>query len=249
MNYKIKLAIILFALGTLGILSLLTVTIPIDNLPKQVLDKFTPETIQLLTLINPSILLVVSVIVGTILFDKVQLNVPTIRSILKSKIRLVSILEQLKFGIIGGICTGIFTFVVAFLFKFSLPQEYRELSEKFELSIPAKILYGGITEELLIRFGLMTLVIWLIYKATKKLNSTVYWSGIILSSILFSVGHLPIILNIIQNPTLTVFLYIIITNLSAGVFFGWLYWKKGLESAFIAHSFAHLTIIIGEKIF
>jgi membrane protease YdiL (CAAX protease family) len=42
--------------------------------------------------------------------------------------------------------------------------------------------------------------------------------------------------------------YVIIGNSVGGLVFGWLYWKKGLESAFIAHIFAHVAMVIIEKI-
>ncbi|MDB4228189.1 CPBP family glutamic-type intramembrane protease [Flavobacteriaceae bacterium] len=38
-------------------------------------------------------------------------------------------------------------------------------------------------------------------------------------------------------------------NSVGGIIFGWIYWKKGLESAMIAHIFAHILMILGESIF
>jgi membrane protease YdiL (CAAX protease family) len=34
--------------------------------------------------------------------------------------------------------------------------------------------------------------------------------------------------------------------LNGGLIFGWLYWKKGLESAFIAHVFIHVVLVIAD---
>ena len=91
---------------------MLTVTIPLDNFPKEILDKFTPDTIKLLTLINPTILLLIAVVIGTILFDKVELTVPTITSFLKSEKGQIAFWEQIKYGIILGLLTGILTTIL-----------------------------------------------------------------------------------------------------------------------------------------
>jgi hypothetical protein len=49
---KFKLGFALFVLGTLGVLSMLTVEIPMGDLPKVVTDRFTAQEIKLLTLIE-----------------------------------------------------------------------------------------------------------------------------------------------------------------------------------------------------
>ena len=55
--------------------------------------------------------------------------------------------------------------------------------------------------------------------------------------------------NAIKNPTIELLAYVLIGNSIAGLFFGWLYWKNGLEAAFIGHIFAHVVMIIGEQVF
>lgn len=249
MTFKKKLGLTLFFIGFMGILSMLTVTIPLDNLPKEVLAKFSTNTIKLLTLINPTILLIIALLIGTNLFDKVGLTVPTISSILKSEKSQISFVEQLKYGLGLGIITGILTTIVGLEFKSSLPQEFIELGSKIKVTTIARFAYGGFTEELLMRFGFMTLIVWIVYKITKKLNNSTYWIGIILASILFALGHVPVAYSAVANPSFSLLSYILIGNSIAGVFFGWLYWKKGLEAAFIGHIFAHVAMIIGEYFF
>lgn len=249
MNVKFKLGIALFILGLLGVLTMLTVTIPLDNLPKEVLDKISPQSLKYLVLVNPTILLLIAVVVGTVLYDKVGFSVPTISSILKIKKPKIKLIEQIKFGVTVGLLTGILTNVTGLLFKTSLPQEFIELGNKVKITTIARFGYGGITEELLMRFGFMTFVVWVIFKITKKLGNSTYWTGIVLASIIFAIGHFPVVFNAVQNPTIPLLTYVLIGNSIAGLFFGWLYWKKGLEAAFIGHIFAHVAMIIGEQIF
>jgi membrane protease YdiL (CAAX protease family) len=61
-----------------------------------------------------------------------------------------------------------------------------------------------------------------------------FWIAIILISVVFGLGHLPMTAKFQQITALVVFRAVVLNGI-AGVVFGWLYWKKGLESAMIAH--------------
>ncbi len=69
------------------------------------------------------------------------------------------------------------------------------LDEKFEfswLNFLGSVLYGGIIEEVLLRFGLMSLIIWIASKITKSVNSNgIYIAGIVIAALIFAAGHLP----------------------------------------------------------
>jgi membrane protease YdiL (CAAX protease family) len=249
MNKKFKLGLTLFIIGLLGVFSLLTVTIPLDSLSEELVNQISPQALKYLVLINPAILLLIAVVVGTLLYDKVGFSVPTISSILKIEKPKIKFVEQLKFGVFFGLLSGILVTVIGNAFKSSLPQEFIELGNKLNITTLARFLYGGLTEELLMRYGFMTLVVWLIFKITKHLNRSTYWTGIFIASILFAVAHFPIVFSAVPSPTLSVLTYVLIGNSIGGLFFGWLYWKKGLEAAFIAHIFAHVALITGEQIF
>ena len=41
-------------------------------------------------------------------------------------------------------------------------------------------------------------------------------------------------------------LYLLLGNAAGGLIFGWLYWQKGLESAMLAHIFAHVVMVLAE---
>jgi membrane protease YdiL (CAAX protease family) len=249
MNKRLKLGLTLFFIGLLGVLTLLSVTIPLGSLPKEVLEKISPQTLKFLVLINPTILLLVAVVIGTILYDKVGLSVPTISSILKIKDSEIKFTDQIKFGVLFGLVTGILTTITWLIFKSSIPQEFIDVENKIKPTALAKFGDGGVTEELLMRFGFMTLVVWIIFKVSSKLNDITYWIGIILASILFGVGHFPVVFNVVKSPTTELLAHVLIGNSIAGLFFGWLYWKKGLEAAFIGHIFAHVAMIVGEQVF
>ncbi len=249
MNKKLKLGLALFLIGVAGVLTLLTVNIPMDSVPTEILEKISPQVLKYLILINPSIFLLIAVIVGTVLYDRVGLSVPTISSVLNIEQSQIRFIEQIKYGIIYGLLSGILIIIIGVVFKSVIPQEFIDIENKMKVTTIARFGYGGLTEEILMRFGFMSFIIWIVSKIFKNLNSATYWIGIIIASLIFAIGHFPIVFNVVESPTFSLLTYVLIGNSVAGVFFGWLYWKKGLEAAFIGHIFAHIAMIIGEKIF
>ncbi|MBK7967302.1 MAG: CPBP family intramembrane metalloprotease [Bacteroidetes bacterium] len=243
MNFKFKLWLALTITGFIGVASLLFSQIPIDNVPKQVVDSMSPETLRLLLLINPALLVMVFTTIGILLYDKVKLSVPIFEKMLgKSNYVSFSGKKILVQGILLGSVAGIFMGVITKLFHPYLPLELTA-NKEVELNVITKLLYGGVTEELLMHFGLMTLFAWILFKITKKLNATLYWIAIVLAALLFGLGHLPIVFQLIAEPTLMTYVYIIFANSIGGVIFGYAYYKRGLECAIIVHAFAHLVMI------
>ena len=244
---KIFLGLILFGFGLIGILSTLTMDIPLPPEAEAILkDKFTPLQIKLLTLINPTILVMFMVIIGSILYEKVNLKVPLIEKIVGIKHNEYNFSNILKYGVIGGILSGILLSLLGFIFKPMLPTEFIELGESLQLTLVARFLYGGLTEEILMRFGLMTLIVWIASKIFKGTKPIVYWIGILLASLIFAIAHFPIAYQSIANPSTGLLTFILIGNSIGGLIFGWLYWKKGLECAFIAHLFTHVILVLAE---
>ena len=244
---NILLGIILFIIGFIGILSILTMKLPIpEETMKLLLEKLTPDQIKLVILINPTIMLAIAIFIGVILYKKVNLKVPIIEGIItgESSWNLIAIL---KYGIIGGIIAGILITLISFIFYPFLPNEFIEFGNNIKPSLATRFLYGGFTEEIILRFGFMTLVVWIASKIIKSKKNSIYWIGIFISSILFAFGHFPIAFQAVENPSTSLYAYILIGNSIGGIIFGWLYWKKGLESAFIAHIFAHIIMVVGEQ--
>lgn len=246
---KIYLALVLFFLGMLGMLSILTTDIPLPEEIVSVLeDRFTPFQIKLLVLINPTIILIIAVIVGTFLYKKVNLSVPIIESFVGVKPELPLLRDILLFGIFGGIIAGMILSILG-LYRYISPAEFELLNSSLNLTLAARFLYGGITEEIFMRYGLMTLLVWISAKLFKGTKPTVYWIGIIVSTLLFAVGHFPIVFQVVESPSIILISYVLIGNSIGGLVFGWLYWKKGLESAFLAHIFTHVVLVLSEKLF
>lgn len=105
--------------------------------------------------------------------------------------------------------------------------------------------YGGICEEILLRLFFMTLLAWLFGKITRntdtKASNGIMWTSIIIATVIFGLGHLPVTATIVELTPIVVTRAIIL-NWIGGIVFGWLYWKKWLESAMVAHFSADITL-------
>lgn len=98
--------------------------------------------------------------------------------------------------------------------------------------------YGGIAEEILLRLFVMSLFVWLgrfISKtADGRPTSAVFWTANILAAVLFGLGHLPTTALLVPLTPLIVLRAVVLNGL-IGMVCGWLFWKRGLESAMVAH--------------
>jgi membrane protease YdiL (CAAX protease family) len=101
------------------------------------------------------------------------------------------------------------------------------------------ILYGGIVEELLIRLLLLTLVVYLIQKVSKKDIKSITWIAIIITSIIFAIGHLPAAILLLGNEPIII-IRTVLLNVVPGILFGYAYTKYGLTYSMSAHIFTHL---------
>lgn len=246
MHPKLKLALFVFLIGFVGVLSTLTMEVPLPEVvQKAVAEVFSPWQFKLLMLINPTVFLVIGVVMGILLHDKVRFQLPLFEGLVyKDKKADLSGLPP--YGIIGGLIAGVAIVAASTAFAPFLSEEFLELGRKFKPTLAARFLYGGLTEEILVRFGMMTLLVWLLFKVSGKLNALVYGIGIAVSALVFGLGHLPMVLSLVPEASTTLILYIILGNALGGIVFGWLYWKKGLETAMIAHMVAHIVLLIGE---
>ena len=144
------------------------------------------------------------------------------------------------------------TIVALFLLGlFELQKEFYPVSHK--LPRPSKPFYAlvsfsaGISEEIMFRLGLMSLIITIIQflKKMKRPTNKIIWIGIIVSSLFFGLIHLPFQKNFMGLSPFTIGITMI-GNLITGSTFGWIFWKRGLLIAIISHiSFDLVFHVIG----
>ncbi|MBA2459265.1 MAG: CPBP family intramembrane metalloprotease [Gemmatimonadales bacterium] len=144
-------------------------------------------------------------------------------------------------GMLGGI--------LLFALGHYAPGALAAAQERFEFPILARILYGGITEEILLRWGLMTVLVWLLRLPRRGQGAPPpvhMWLAILASALLFGAGHLPAAAALVGELTREIVAFVVGANTAFGILFGYLYWRYGLEAAMVAHGAAHaLSYVAG----
>lgn len=97
---------------------------------------------------------------------------------------------------------------------------------------------AGIVEELVFRVVISTLVAWIVWLVTKRQTAAI-WTGIVVAAVAFGLAHVANLANV-PHP----YLRAITLNGIAGLALGWLYWRRGLEWAVLAHLIADATMYL-----
>ncbi len=242
--------------GFVGILSFLLLDIGkiIEMLPSTVEVPPMPfGLIKLLSLIQPTVILTVAVLIGIGLGAKVGLSAPVVEALAEKRPWFDALRSQIVPGVVGGIVGGMVIVATTAATKPFLSAEAISLIGKFGqlMPLPTRLLYGGITEELLLRWGFMTLLAWLAWQLIQRNEdrpaSWTYITAILISSFVFGLGHLPIAFLLFPEPTVALIIFVITANSAFGLVAGLLYWKRGLESAIIAHAITHVVLLTASS--
>lgn len=116
------------------------------------------------------------------------------------------------------------------------------------------LFYGAFFEEQLIRLVVLSLLAWLgsllFHTADGRPVPAVLWVATILASIPFALGHLPAAMALGLPLDALVVARTLALNLPISIVFGWLYWKRGLESAMLSHLCADvLAVVVAPLVF
>jgi hypothetical protein len=110
-----------------------------------------------------------------------------------------------------------------------------------------RLLYGGITEELLARWLVMTLACWLAWRVvggSARVPTGIYWIGMVAAALVFAMAHLPFLYAVVGSAPVWTAAAATAVNGIAGMVYGWFFWRRGLEAAMMAHVLTHATAAI-----
>ena len=250
-----KIFFILWIAGILATVAVLPYTLELQSPTLANLNLAMPlPALLAIQMIQNAIIFAIVVFAGLFLANRVGLGLPILEARLNGesvggKIRAVLPIS-IMLGVIG---TLVILGLEVFYFQPAMMKELGDSAAALNLqtSQPAAwkgflaSFYGGIAEELQLRLFVMSLLIWLgkfVSKTSEgKPTSEVFWIANILAAVLFGVGHLPTTALLIPLTPLVITRAIVLNGL-LGVGFGWLYWKRGLESAIIAHFSADIVL-------
>lgn len=238
----------LVVLAALGASSLLLVVEDIiARLPEGVVaEAGGPAVLTALMLVQPTILSCVAIAVGLALAHRVSL-----RSILVDRLRGLETSGPTSsfttVALIGGLAAGFIIVGGDLLFAPWTDEALSSASVAPDKRLPALafgVLYGGITEEILLRWGLMSLVAWFLTRIGVQPGVAVAL-GMLVSALIFAVAHLPALAAAVPLDAPLIARTILI-NAGAGIVFGMAYARHSLEAAMVAHAVAHVILFIAR---
>ncbi len=175
---------------------------------------------------------------GLILAEKTGFKIPLLTSWFEKK--EIEYTKTFWLSVLLGLIAGVLIFL---LDKFAFQQSILSITNVAPWKGFLASFYGGIAEEIIMRLFLLSLLVFILTKIfrQKKDHTLLVWISIIIISVIFGLGHLPITSAVTAITPMIVFRAILLNGVG-GIIFGWLYWKKGLESAMIAHFSADIIL-------
>ncbi|RXZ78858.1 CPBP family intramembrane metalloprotease [Paenibacillaceae bacterium] len=150
--------------------------------------------------------------------------------------------RQVRVGTIAGvICTAGWLMSYYGFIRSRTDRESVLISEKLRqtVGLSTRITSGGITEEIIFRWGLLSFVMWLISLVVSSLAAA-FWIAIVITGVLFGLAHLPGLIEKGCKPSPMLISSAIIGNLWVAIFCGYLLWQYGLIAAIIVHILFHI---------
>jgi len=206
-----------------------------------------------LQIVQNAILFAIAIFGGLYFAGRVGLGTPILDAVTRGEPVTDRVRAILPLSLILGVITTLL--VLGLEFFYFQPAMLKALGESAAAlnlrSQPAAwkgflaSFYGGIAEEILLRLLVMSFFVWLgrFFSKTPegKPTNLVFWSANILAAVLFGLGHLPALSLSVPITPLVITRTVLLNGL-IGIACGWLYWKRGLESAMIAHFSADMVL-------
>jgi|WetSurMetagenome_2_1015567.scaffolds.fasta_scaffold308852_1 hypothetical protein len=201
-------------------------------IPAKVLLRFSMNTIVMIVVLQSLIVTAILAAIGAYLSPRIGFRAYLVSVHLKEKIFWVTLKKQFYFGVPIGLIGAMLACLIAPEF----------ISYVSKIPLLARVFYGGLTEEVAMRWCIMTGIVWVLWRIFQKGSgspkSVLMYSSILLNQIVFASGHIPAL----KTAGVINLYWCVFTIFLVSLPWGWLYWKRGLEAAMIAHASFHAFI-------
>ena len=246
---------VLMAGALVGVLGILPYVLTLlDGMPSSVRDVLPSRWILIpVQVVQTMVLIGAATALGLWLGPKVGLGAPLLYGLVRGDWEARSRLRALLFPCaVFGVLVGV-AIVLLDTWVF-VPQLAAAGRDTAALQPPAwqgllASFYGAIPEELLMRLGLMTFLVWIGARLTRASvpRPAVVWTAIVITALLFGAGHLPTTATVLSLTPLVIARALLLNGIG-GIVFGWLYWKRGLLAAMLAHFSADIVLHVAAPL-
>lgn len=214
---------------------------------------YTPNEFAMLAMIQPLLLGVIAIYGGHRFFDRVNLRSLTNEIVegqsprtVETKEKEYTLKDSIPFIVVFAVVLAILNLGFDVVFQNWLPEIYQP-----NFSIPnikqilSNVFYSGIGQEILLRWGIMTTIIYVLSSRGRDLNQWVYIIGIVFTAILYGFAQYNSIASLTDFSFILVLRTLLLNGLD-GILFGWLFYKFHFEAAVLSHVFVNLLVILGN---
>lgn len=109
------------------------------------------------------------------------------------------------------------------------------------------VIYGGIGQEMLLRWGIMTAIVYVLSSKGERLNEWSYIIGFVFTAILFAFAQYNSVAGFVDLSAIVLLRILVLSGLG-GILYGWLYSSFHLEAAMLSHMLANALIVFGNSV-
>lgn len=147
---------------------------------------------------------------------------------------------------IAGVDAALFAHLPSFVELTARHEEvFRKAAEVSAANLVVRFAYGGVVEELLLRWCVMSLLAWGLVKLGVSRTPAVV-AALLLSATLFGVAHLPAALHLLPDAPTAFLARTVALNTVAGLLFGAVYARASLEAGMVCHAATHLGLLLSS---
>ena len=253
MQFPFPVFFILITVGVLGSIAVMPYAFTLNREHLATIE-MSKQKLVILSTIQAAVLVTITTGLGLLMSPEIGLGAPMLETIVTGGVLPSNISSLLILAIFVGSVSAILVVVInQYLFMPHLPAAFHKAQE--EIALWKRFLagfYGAITEEILTRLFLMTLITWLLGKVWIASNGLpadgAYWLSIIIAALIFGLGHLPAT-RALAPLTPLIILRALLLNGIVAVGTGYLYWQHGLLVAMLAHFTADMVLHVFAPMF
>lgn len=200
------------------------------------------KRISRFAIVQTLVLTFIMAFAGSVISKSTGLHATVLEGLLEGKSNLTTLFAILLPAVFYA-CFGLIVFCSLYyvLAQRTIDETSFQVMTKLRLAlgIDGCVLYGGVTEEIIGRWGLMNLAVFFAVIFMQHITTAVMWLSILVSGLIFAVGQLPAYLAAGCASNRRFIYAFIVLSLTQSTIFGYLFWQYGLLCAILSHMLFH----------
>ncbi|HSB95431.1 MAG TPA: CPBP family glutamic-type intramembrane protease [Spongiibacteraceae bacterium] len=203
------------------------------------------RSIERISTISKSIVLSLGACaVGAYMAPRVGLGAPFLHELLDFSTPIPNLWNPLRIALVNSfyVLLGLLLLNVAFV------QRHLTTARYFSMPLQSKVLMEGVVEEVVYRWGLMSVVARISVREFNVDPNTAMILAILLAAVGSSLSHVSDLARLHFDRISMALLAVILINFWASLCYGWLFWQHGLTTAILCHALVVLISTYAYKI-